>query len=75
MTWGHRRRRLPLFLCCRRVDTRAVQPARLTKRKAVANGRGQMLTRGDDYPIHQTPEPIAYAGSDRNFYDRYFFNG
>jgi hypothetical protein len=33
-----------------------------------------MLTKGDDYPIHQTPEPIAYAGSDRNFYDRYFFN-
>ena len=34
-----------------------------------------MLTRGDDFPIHQTPEPIAYSGSDRNFYDRYFFNG
>lgn len=34
-----------------------------------------MLTKGDDYPIHQLPEPIAYAGSDRNFYDRYFFNG
>lgn len=34
-----------------------------------------MLTWGDDYPIHQTPEPIAYSGSDRNFYDRYFFNG
>jgi hypothetical protein len=34
-----------------------------------------MLTRGDDFPIHQTPEPIAFAGSDRNFYDRYFFNG
>src|SRR3954470_6147786 len=33
-----------------------------------------MLTRGDDFPIHQTPEPIAYSGSDRNFYDRYFFN-
>ena len=33
------------------------------------------LTKADDYPIHQTPEPIAYAGSDRNFYDRYFFNG
>ncbi len=33
------------------------------------------LTRGDDYPIHQTVEPIAYAGTDRNFYDRYFFNG
>jgi hypothetical protein len=34
-----------------------------------------MLTRGDDYPIHQTPEPVAFAGTDRNFYDRYFFNG
>ena len=34
-----------------------------------------MISKGDDYPIHQTPEPIAYAGTDRNFYDRYFFNG
>jgi len=34
-----------------------------------------VLTKGDDYPIHQTAEPIAYAGTDRNFYDRYFFNG
>ncbi|MCP4751997.1 MAG: hypothetical protein GY866_13970 [Proteobacteria bacterium] len=34
-----------------------------------------MLTKGDDYPIHQTPLPIAYSGTDRNFYDRYFFNG
>ena len=33
-----------------------------------------MLTRADDFPIHQTPEPIAVAGTDRNFYDRYFFN-
>jgi len=33
------------------------------------------LTRGDDYPIHQTAEPVAFAGTDRNFYDRYFFNG
>jgi hypothetical protein len=33
------------------------------------------LSKGDDYPIHQTSEPIAYAGTDRNFYDRYFFNG
>ncbi|WP_395647805.1 hypothetical protein [Terricaulis sp.] len=33
-----------------------------------------MLSKGDDFPIHQTPEPIAYA-ADRNFYDRYFFNG
>ena len=34
-----------------------------------------MLTKADDYPIHQTPDPIAFAQSDRNFYDRYFFNG
>lgn len=34
-----------------------------------------MLTWGDEYPIHQTPEPVWVAGSDRNFYDRYFFNG
>ncbi len=32
-----------------------------------------MLTKADDYPIHQTPEPIAFSGTDRNFYDRYFF--
>jgi hypothetical protein len=32
-----------------------------------------MLTRGDEYPIHQTPDPIAFSGTDRNFYDRYFF--
>ena len=34
-----------------------------------------MLTKGDDFPLHQTPEPMAVSGSDRNFYDRYFFNG
>jgi hypothetical protein len=35
-----------------------------------------MLTRLDDYPLHQTAEPIAQpATGDRNFYDRYFFNG
>lgn len=34
-----------------------------------------MLTRADDFPIHQTPEPVAYVTADRNFYDRYFFNG
>jgi hypothetical protein len=33
-----------------------------------------MLSRADDFPIHQTPEPIAVSGTDRNFYDRYFFS-
>jgi hypothetical protein len=35
-----------------------------------------MLTHYDDFPLHQTPEPVAHpATGDRNFYDRYFFNG
>lgn len=35
-----------------------------------------MITSFDDYPIHQTSEPIAHAASgDANHYDRYFFNG
>ncbi len=35
-----------------------------------------MLTKHDDYPIHQTPVPVAQpASSDRNVYDRYWFNG
>jgi hypothetical protein len=35
-----------------------------------------VITSGDDYPLHQTPEPVqqVYSG-DRNFYDRFFFNG
>ena len=35
-----------------------------------------MLTPFDDYPIHQTPAPIAQPFSaDPNHYDRYWFNG
>lgn len=34
-----------------------------------------MLSAGDDFPIHQRPEPVAFAGCDRNFYDRYYFQG
>jgi hypothetical protein len=34
-----------------------------------------MITKADDFPIHQRPSPIAEVGSSRNFYDRYFFNG
>jgi hypothetical protein len=35
-----------------------------------------VLTRFDDYPIHQTPAPVAEpASGDRNVYDRYWFNG
>ena len=34
-----------------------------------------MITKADDYPVHQKPTPIAEVGTSRNFYDRYFFNG
>lgn len=34
-----------------------------------------MLTPADDYPLHQTPETIDISGKNRNFYDRFFFNG
>ena len=35
-----------------------------------------MLNKLDDYPVHQTPEPLTYpATSDRNVYDRTWFNG
>ena len=35
-----------------------------------------MLNKLDDFPIHQTPEPIAQPlTSDRNVYDRTWFNG
>ena len=34
-----------------------------------------MLTPADDYPLHQTPAPLAFTSGERNFYDRFFFNG
>src|SRR6202008_4035286 len=34
-----------------------------------------MLGPADGDPVHQVPQPIAWAGSsDRNFYDRSYFN-
>jgi len=34
-----------------------------------------VLSSMDDYPIHQIAAPILHVGtSDRNFYDRYYFN-
>ena len=35
-----------------------------------------MLSRLDDYPVHQAPVPLlGPATSDRNVYDRYWMNG
>ena len=41
-----------------------------------SNDRGEMsISSWDDFPIHQTAEYIRHpATSDRNFYDRYYFN-
>jgi hypothetical protein len=37
---------------------------------------GRVLSSFDDFPLHQTSQPIARtATSDPNHYDRYFFNG
>lgn len=33
-----------------------------------------LLSPADEYPVHQTPEPLAVAGSDPSFYDRFWFN-
>jgi hypothetical protein len=34
-----------------------------------------MISSWDDFPVHQTPQPVRFvATSDRNFYDRYYFN-
>jgi len=38
--------------------------------------RRPMLTPFDDYPVHQTPLPIAHAGGGHpDHYDRFWFNG
>ena len=35
-----------------------------------------LITPFDDFPIHQTAETLAVpSSSDRNHYDRYWFNG
>ena len=35
-----------------------------------------MLSSFDDYFVHQTPRPVAIpATTDRNAYDRFWFNG
>ncbi len=34
-----------------------------------------MITAADDYPLHQTSRPFRDPGTDRNLYDRFFFNG
>src|SRR5262249_51016760 len=52
----------------------AVEPRRRARRNEGAIVT--VLTPFDDYPIHQTPLPIAHpATGDPNHYDRFWFNG
>jgi hypothetical protein len=37
-------------------------------------GHSPLISPADEYPVHQTPEPLAVCGSDPNFYDRFWFN-
>ena len=42
---------------------------------AAASKETPMLSSWDDYPVHQIADTIRHVGtSDRNFYDRYYFN-
>lgn len=34
-----------------------------------------MITKGDEYPLHQSSRPVRDPGSEKNLYDRFFFNG
>ena len=51
------------------------RPRESTGRHLATTLRG-MLSKFDDFPIHQTPEPVAHpATSDKDVYERYWFNG
>jgi hypothetical protein len=34
-----------------------------------------MITPGDEYPLHASSRPVRDPGTERNLYDRFFFNG
>ncbi len=74
--WANgRRARLapaPVFLGVRRE----LRCRTLPRERLQATPGGTVLSKFDDYPIHQTSQPIAQpATGDRNAYDRYWFNG
>ena len=53
------------------------RPARSTRREHLTKFREDaMIHPLDDYPIHQTSQPLLHPATDSpNAYDRYFFNG
>ena len=57
---------------------RSARPAaRVGRRPPAPAGEveSDVLSPLDDYPVHQISEPMRHVGtSDRNFYDRYYFN-
>ena len=80
MRGGRRRAR-----CCQGLRIASVTPQvcwlwfaqhRRGMRRGPSVMRDIQLTRLDDYPVHQTSEPLSYlATSERNVYGRYWFNG
>lgn len=54
--------------------TLLLQCGELWLKHGVVNNRSS-LSVWDDFPVHQVPEVVRHVGtSDRNFYDRYYFN-
>ena len=50
-------------------------PGRAAARHPPVYNRAMSVSAWDDFPVHQASEWIAHpATSDRNFYDRYYFN-
>ena len=69
-----RRKTLPMGARSRCIPA-GTRPTESTQRRLTATLR-VMLSRFDDYPIHQTPDPVAHpATSDKDVYERYWFNG
>src|SRR5262249_38576877 len=59
----------------RRVVVRHGAVALAQRRHLHRLGGFRMLSSWDDYPVHQIADTIRHVGtSDRNFYDRYYFN-
>jgi hypothetical protein len=59
------------------VGLRFARPARARATTPATTGEEELdvLSPLDDYPVHQISEPMRHVGtSDRNFYDRYYFN-
>ena len=61
---------------CSPTPSRKPDPSPELRSCRCTDGGLPVLSKFDDYPIHQTPDPIAHpASSDKDVYERYWFNG